>query len=49
VPSALISLPLKYMHTTVEMVHKDDVENIIKLMYEFLVQLKSGYDFRYFV
>lgn len=49
VPSALISLPLKYMHTTVEMVHKDDVENIIKLMYEFLVQLKSGQDFRYFV
>jgi putative aminopeptidase FrvX len=49
VPSALISLPLKYMHTTVEMVHKDDVENIIKLMYEFLIQLKSGQDFRYFV
>jgi len=49
VPSALISLPLKYMHTTVEMVHKDDVENIIKLMYEFLIQLKNGQDFRYFV
>jgi putative aminopeptidase FrvX len=48
VPSALISLPLKYMHTTVEMVHKVDVENIINLMYEFLVQLKSGHDFRYF-
>lgn len=49
VASALISLPLKYMHTTVEMVHKDDVENIIKLIYEFLVQLKQGHDFRYFV
>jgi putative aminopeptidase FrvX len=48
VPSALISLPLKYMHTTVETVHKEDVENIIKLMYEFLIQLKSGHDFRYF-
>ncbi|KOY86130.1 peptidase M42 [bacterium 336/3] len=48
VASALISLPLKYMHTTVEMVHKEDVENIINLMYEFLVQLKSGHDFRYF-
>lgn len=47
VASALISLPLKYMHTTVETVHKDDVENVIKLMYEFLVQLPSGYDFRY--
>ncbi|MBC8110602.1 MAG: M42 family metallopeptidase [Verrucomicrobia bacterium] len=49
VPSALISLPLKYMHTTVETVHKDDVESVIKLMYEFLVQLSAGHDFRYFV
>lgn len=47
VASALISLPLKYMHTTVETVHKDDVENVIKLIYSFLVNLKSGYDFRY--
>ncbi|MCB0293473.1 MAG: M42 family peptidase, partial [Calditrichaeota bacterium] len=44
---ALISLPLKYMHTTVETVHKDDVENVISLMYEFLLQLKAGHDFRY--
>jgi putative aminopeptidase FrvX len=28
---ALISLPLRYMHTTVEMVHRDDVENQINL------------------
>jgi putative aminopeptidase FrvX len=48
VASALISLPLKYMHTTVEMVQKDDVTNVIRLMYEFLVQLKAGHDFRYF-
>jgi len=48
VSSALISLPLKYMHTTVEMVAQDDVENVIRLMYEFLVQLPAGYDFRYF-
>lgn len=47
VASALVSLPLKYMHTTVEMVHKDDVENVIKLIYEFLLQLKPGHDFRY--
>lgn len=47
VASALISFPLKYMHTTVECVHKDDIENTIKLMYEFLIQLKSGHDFRY--
>ena len=47
VASALISLPLKYMHTTVEMVDKNDVDNVIKLMYEFLIQLKAGHDFRY--
>lgn len=47
VASALISIPLKYMHTTVEMVHKNDIENTIKLMYEFLLHLKSGTDFRY--
>lgn len=47
VASALISLPLKYMHTTVEMVHKDDVENVIQLIYEVLLQVKAGQDFRY--
>lgn len=47
VASALISLPLKYMHTTVEMAHKDDIENVVKLMYEFLVALPEGHDFRY--
>ncbi|MCU0419852.1 MAG: M42 family metallopeptidase [Cyclobacteriaceae bacterium] len=47
VASALISLPLKYMHTTVETVHKEDVENVINLIYETLVQVKPGMDFRY--
>lgn len=47
VASALISLPLKYMHTTVETVHKDDVENVIKLIYETVLQVKDGQDFRY--
>lgn len=32
-PSALISLPTRYMHTTVEMVHKGDVEHTINLLY----------------
>ena len=48
VPSALISLPLRYMHTTVEMVNKDDVENVIKLIYETLLNVKSGETFSYF-
>lgn len=44
---ALISLPLKYMHTTVEMAEKTDIENVINLMYEFLIQLNENHDFRY--
>ena len=48
VASALISLPLRYMHTTVEMVHKDDVENVIKLIYESLLNMKDGETFSYF-
>lgn len=47
VPSALISLPLKYMHTTVETVHKKDIEQVIELMYQFVIQLKNNHDFRY--
>ena len=30
-PSVLISIPLRYMHTTVEMIHRDDIENTIRL------------------
>ncbi|MEN9347639.1 MAG: hypothetical protein RLZZ77_1150 [Bacteroidota bacterium] len=47
VASALISLPLRYMHTTVEMVHKDDVENVIKLIYHSLKSIKNNQDWRY--
>lgn len=48
VASALISLPLKYMHTTVEMVSEEDVQSCIDLMYESLLKIKAGQDFRYF-
>ena len=48
VPSVLISLPLRYMHTTVEMAHKDDVENVIKLIYESLLKIKKNHSFKYF-
>ena len=47
VVSALISLPLRYMHTTVEMIHKEDVENVIQLIYESLLVIKNGQDFKY--
>lgn len=48
VASALISLPLRYMHTTVEMVHRDDVENVIKLIYESLLKIENNETFSYF-
>jgi putative aminopeptidase FrvX len=49
VPSALISLPLRYMHTTVEMVHKEDLDNVIQLIYEVLLKVEDGQDFRSFI
>ena len=48
VASALISLPLRYMHTTVEMVHKDDVENVIQMIYETLLTIDPNKGFSYF-
>ena len=47
VASALISLPLRYMHTTVEMVAKDDVEAVIHLIYHSLKTIKNNQDWRY--
>jgi len=48
VPAALISLPLKYMHTTVEMAHKEDIENVTKLIYHALKHIENRHNFRYF-
>lgn len=47
VVSALISLPLKYMHTTVECMHEKDVEDCIKLIYQTLKKIQYKQDFRY--
>ena len=47
IPSTLISLPLKYMHTTVECVHQDDVEHTIELMYQTLLALDINEDYKY--
>ncbi|MGZ4097860.1 MAG: M42 family peptidase, partial [Bacteroidia bacterium] len=47
IASALISLPLRYMHTTVESVNKQDVEEVIKLIYASLKSIKNNQDFRY--
>jgi putative aminopeptidase FrvX len=47
-PSVLISMPLRYMHTSVEMLHKADVENTIRLIYESLLSLSPETNLSYF-
>ena len=47
VASALVSLPLRYMHTTVESVSIKDVESVIFLIYNILQKIKNNQDFRY--
>jgi putative aminopeptidase FrvX len=47
-PSVLISIPLRYMHTTVEMLHKSDIEETIKLMYHSLLSLTPKTNLSYF-
>ncbi len=40
IPSALISIPLRYMHSPVEIVDLEDVENTIKLVTALILDLK---------
>jgi putative aminopeptidase FrvX len=47
IPSALVSLPLRYMHTTVELVAKSDVEQVIRLIKESVVSLSPDFNFKY--
>ncbi len=47
-PSVLISIPLKYMHTTVEMLHKSDITNTILLMIATLKALTPKTNMSYF-
>jgi len=47
-PSVLISIPLRYMHTTVEMLHKDDIDSTIQLMYHTLLALTPETKLSYF-
>jgi putative aminopeptidase FrvX len=44
--AALISLAQRYMHTTVEMVHKQDVEHAIQLIYEVLLAIRPGQELK---
>lgn len=42
IPCALVSLPLRYMHSIVEMADFEDVENVIRLMTAFVQSVKVG-------
>jgi endoglucanase len=46
IPSALVSLPNRYMHSPVEVIHLGDLEAIPKLLAEFARSLKRGESFR---
>ena len=46
IPSSVVSVPLRYMHSAVEMVQLDDVENAAKLIAAFALRLAPDTDFR---
>jgi putative aminopeptidase FrvX len=45
VPSALVSLPLRCMHSVVETAHLDDIQNTIDLLTEFVFSLSEKDEF----
>ncbi len=45
VPSALVSLPLRYMHSVVETAHLDDIQSVIDLLAGFVLSLSQNDDF----
>lgn len=47
VPAALISVPMRYMHTTVETTSISDIENTLKLLMHVVASLKPDFNFYY--
>jgi endoglucanase len=46
IPTAVVSVPLRYMHSPVEMVQLDDVDNAAKLIAAFAQKLTAELEFR---
>lgn len=44
IPVALVSLPLRYMHTPSETCHEEDIQNSIDLIAEFLCQIDETFN-----
>jgi endoglucanase len=45
IPTGVVSIPLRHMHSPVEMVQLDDVANVAKLIAEFAKRLEPGTSF----
>jgi putative aminopeptidase FrvX len=45
IATGLVSIPLRYMHTPVEVVHLEDLENVIRLLVAFARRLEPGISF----
>ena len=46
VPSALVSVPMRYMHSTVETVDLGDVEHTVRLLDAFVRSVRADDQFR---
>jgi putative aminopeptidase FrvX len=46
IPTGVVSIPLRYMHSPVEMVQLEDVDNTARLIAAFARRLEAGADFR---
>lgn len=45
-PSSVVSVPTRYMHSTVEMIHLDDMENCARLVSQFCLSLRKDEQFK---
>ncbi len=43
VPTALVSVPLRYMHSPIEVADLDDVEQVVRLVVAFALRLEPGF------
>jgi len=46
IPSALVSLPLRYMHSVIETAHLKDIDHTVNLLEAFLLSINKGDDFK---
>ena len=45
VPTGLVGIPLRYMHTPSEVIDLEDLENVVRLLVAFARSLKKGETF----